>query len=94
MSQSNENDDDLNDEALETPQDSHEMYSTETSQSSISSPNPIGRSRKREAPKSLNEDLPKEKKASFTNCSFTGSLDQSTLMLLLKSGGHFQDCKF
>lgn len=89
MSQSNENDDDLNGETFETPQDLDEI-----SPSSITSPNPIGHSRKREAAESLIEDLPKEKKASFSNCSFTGSLDQSTLMLILKSGGHFQDCKF
>ena len=100
MSQSNENDDDLNGETFETlfetPQDLDERGSTPaaTSPSSITSPNPIGHHRKREAADSLIEDLPKEKKASFSNCSFTGSIDQSTLMLILKSGGHFQDCKF
>ena len=96
LSQSKENNEDGNDEFLETAEELDLNENAEKSKgaqileqkcsTSITSPD----SRKRKASKPLIADIPKEKRASFKNCTFSSQ----DLILLLQSGAHFEDCKF
>ena len=104
MSQSKENNEDSNDEMIELAKECDLIENGEKENSipelDINENNETfdfeeaqdfeQDSRKRKASQPLTADQPKEKRASFKNCTFSSR----DLKMLLQSGAHFENCKF